>query len=115
MINRKQKILTAVSLICRPNEFQRFEKFFNAEYDGLAADVFEFTIRGMGDHAVTVEKLDLESATFDCSCVCGRARFDGITLQALWARWSAHVHLSNLEDLRRQNGEHEAKQQGQSG
>lgn len=115
MINRKQKILTAVSLICRPSEFQRFEKFLNAEYDGLAADVFEFTIRGMGDHATTIERLDQASGTFDCSCACGRARFDGVTLQTLWKLWSAHVHWSNLDALRRQNGQREAKQQGQSG
>lgn len=115
MINRKNKILTAVSLICRSSEFRKFEKYFEAEYDGLAADVFEFTIRGMGDHGTTIEKLDEASGTFDCSCACGRVRFDGVTLQTLWTKWSAHVHWSNLEELRRQYGEHEAKQQGQSG
>ncbi len=100
-LSRKNKILITAQLLMPPTSFVKFRDYFDGEYDELCKDVFEYTIRGMGDHAMTVRGLNFETATFNCKCSCGQIEFRNVTLRTLWTEWSNHVQREQLEEFKR--------------
>jgi hypothetical protein len=53
------------------------------------AKIFEFTIRGMGDHGLTV--IEKTSALIRVRCACGDEFGPFATIAGIWRPWSAHV------------------------
>ncbi len=100
-LSRKNKILITAQLLMPPTSFAKFRDHFDGEYNELCKDVFEYTIRGMGDHAPIVHALNQVTGTFNCKCSCGKIEFRNVTLRSLWTEWSKHVQLEQLEEFKR--------------